>query len=116
MARFALLAAAVATATAAVPTGWVRGDRAAAHAPVSYVVALAWRPEGTAAVKAIVDDVSNPKSPRFGQHATKAHLDALTAPPQSAVDATTAWLRAAGITDISLTSSGGACVRCGRAR
>ena len=108
MARFTLFAAAIASAVAVAPEGWVRGERAAAETPVSYVVALSWRPEGTAAVKAIVDDVSNPKSPRFGRHATKAQLDALTAPPQANVDAVAAWLRASGITDMAHTSSGGA--------
>lgn len=90
----ALLGAA--STAAAPPAGWTRARRAAPDARVRLSVALRTPEEGRAALTAALYAVSDPASPSYGRHLSKAAVDALTAPTVESVAAVEAWLAALG--------------------
>ena len=74
---------------------WVRGPRASGNV-VLHIVMQSTAEQIKQLEKALWD-VSDPDSPRYGQHLSQSSVDSLVAPNASAVHLVTAWLQAEGV-------------------
>ena len=74
---------------------WSLAGAADPHAP--HVLSFFLKQRNTAALKAALDGVSDPASPDYGKHWSRAAVTALVRPSHAAIDAVVAWLAAEGL-------------------
>jgi tripeptidyl-peptidase-1 len=73
-----LAATALAVSAAATPAGWTRKARAAPSDALDMLLVV--RRQNVDVLEKTLFEVSDPASPKYGKHLTKAQVDALTAP------------------------------------
>jgi tripeptidyl-peptidase-1 len=76
-------------------TAWDKGSRGDPAAVLDVMVSL--KSQNMDQLNAEIQAVSNPDSPRYGQHLSKDEVTELTAPPQRSVDLVAQWLADAGV-------------------
>jgi hypothetical protein len=77
------------------PKAWTMGSRLEANAPIKLTLAIKQR--NLEKLDAIFWDVSNPKSPRYGDYLSAYEVDALVAPEQEHVRKVEEWLVENGV-------------------
>merc|ERR1711871_184149 len=77
--------------------GWERSallnDASSTEIPITFYL----KETNSEKIKAEALAVSDPASPRYGQHLTSEEVYAITAPAQSSVDAVSSWLASANV-------------------
>ena len=93
------------------PERWVRGARADVDSLVEVIVAV--KQSNGAELERILLDVSDPDSPRYGQHLARDAVDKLVAPAADDIMAVLMWLKDAGVDmdNVEATGNSGAYAR-----
>lgn len=87
-----------------IPDEWVQGERASGDAKLTLTVAVAQT--NLKALEDVLFAVSEPDSPKYGQHLTRDEVDALVAPKPESVAAVLEWLQAGGVESEAITKTG----------
>ncbi|NWW97334.1 TPP1 peptidase, partial [Caloenas nicobarica] len=82
-----------------VPPGWAHTGRVSPGHPVQLTLAL--RQRGTAHLAQLVDAVSDPRSPRYGQHLSLQQLRDLVQPSSATLMTVLKWLQGHGVENCS---------------
>ena len=81
----------------AVPEGWQYHSQPHPHHIIELGITLAQ--PNFASLEQHLHEISDPYHSRYGQHLSKAEVDALVAPSQEAVDSVLEWLQGHGVFD-----------------
>lgn len=87
------------------PRGWVQGPPAPEHHTIKLSIALPQPRFGE--LEAHLQEVSDPAHARYGQHLSKADVDALVTPHQDSLDSVDDWLTQHGLGDEDMVRSDG---------
>ncbi|KAF8699672.1 Subtilisin-like protein, partial [Rhizoctonia solani] len=87
-----------------IPSGWTRVARAPADHNIDLRVGL--KQARMTDLLAILDEVSNPASTKYGKHLSKEDVDKLVAPRGESVESVEQWLRSHGATVSGRSSAG----------
>ncbi|QRW22865.1 tripeptidyl-peptidase I [Rhizoctonia solani] len=87
-----------------IPSGWTRVARAPADHNIDLRVGL--KQARMTDLLAILDEVSNPASTKYGKHLSKEDVDKLVAPRGESVESVEKWLRSHGATVSGRSSAG----------
>ncbi|KAJ3302537.1 hypothetical protein HDV03_004904 [Kappamyces sp. JEL0829] len=90
-------------ATHSAPAGW--SEQSAAPLDYTMNLQIGLKQQNMEKLHQELLTVSDPKSPRYGQHLTKAQVESLVAPSAESVAAVTKWLHDNGISEYAFTSS-----------
>lgn len=91
------------------PTRWARGPRADANMPLELTIAV--KQTNLAELESTLLAVSDPDSPRYGQHLTRDQIDDLVAPRAEDIAVVLSWLQEHGVdlADVDATGNSGEC-------
>ncbi|KAK1833976.1 alkaline serine protease [Podospora conica] len=84
---------------------WKRGSKLVNSAPIRLSIALSAPPQQLEEAERLLERISDPDSPHFGQHLSPRDANELLSPPQNTVDNVLRWLVDSGIPRTAIKAS-----------